>query len=408
MNSDPFDKFARDVASDPLRELQARWRRSVITDALKGLPDVVEVIPSGSLARRTNWGPIHDIDLIVVFDKSLHSDWRRSGSAQVALEHMQAVIRERLQFGLEHPLGLVHQTEVRNHVVKCELDPSMGPLDAILPNSPPVDVMPAFREGSHLRVPERHRDRWIDVDPEGLMEMVAARQRAWSNFDEVVRMVKDWADHHGLEMKSLAVEVMVLEYLPKPGFFETMSCSDAVARFFKAASEARITCLVDPTGRCGEIDPHIKYRELRDALDESAKLAEQAVRAERAWEHRRVANEGVTHPSVFWQEIFGRDRFKRPRVWYWHPRLPAEQPAPEARHWFDRSAGPADESWWNWNPTDYRPFRPGPADGPAEPRGPHPDTPKDVGEATPRWSSSLDDIVGSDAQGVPDSPSVFG
>lgn len=406
MNSDPFDKFVRDVASDPLRELQARWRRSAITSALKGLPDVVEVIPSGSLARGTNWGPIHDIDLIVVFDKRMHPDWRGSGSAQVALEHMQALIRERLQFGLEHPLGLVHQTEVRNHVVKCELDPSMGPLDAVLPNSPPVDVMPAFREGSHLRVPERRSDRWIDVDPERLTEMVAARQRSWGNFDEAVRMMKDWADNNGLKMKSLAVEAMVLEHLPKPGFFETMSCCDAIARLFKAASEARITRLVDPTGRCGEIDPHINYGKLRKALDKSAELAAQAVKAERAWERRRLEHDGVTHPSVFWQEIFGRDRFKRPSVWYWHPRLPAEQPAPEARHWFDRSAEPADESRWSWRPAHDRPFRPGPTGHATEPREPHPDTPREA--RTPRWSPSLDDVLGSDAQDIPATPSVFG
>ena len=37
---------------------------------LERLPDVVEVIESGSLARGTQIGPVHDVDLIVVFDSS--------------------------------------------------------------------------------------------------------------------------------------------------------------------------------------------------------------------------------------------------------------------------------------------------------------------------------------------------
>ena len=347
---DPFDKFAQDVENDPLMVLLARWRRSAFISALKDRPAVAEVIPSGSLAHGTRLGPVHDVDLVVVFDESMYPDWGGGGSAQAALEHLRAAIRETLQAEPERPFGLVHDTELRNHVVRCDLDPSLGPLDAVIRDTSPVDVMPAIRQGSHLRVPERHSDRWIDVDPERLMMMVAARQRAWSNFDEVVRMIKDWADYQGLEMTSLAVEVLVLTYLPRLSLFETMSCSDAVAGFFEAASRARITRLADPAGHCGEIDPHMDYAALRKALDNSAELARRAVDAERAWESRHVTHDGVTHPSVFWLEIFGRGRFKRPRVWYWHPQFPAQQPSPKARHWFDEHAEPADESAWSWRP----------------------------------------------------------
>ncbi len=398
--SDPFDKFAQDIESDPLLVLLARWRRSAIISALKDRPDVAEVIPSGYLAHGMDLGPIHDVDLIVVFDKSMHPDWDGGGSAQAVLEHLQAAIRETLQVGPERPFGLVHDTELRNHVVKCDLDPSLGPLDAVIPDAPPVDVMPAVREGSHLRVPERRSDRWIDVDPGRLMTMVAARQRAWSNFDEVVRMISDWADHQGLKMKSLAVEVLVLKYLPGLSLFETMSCSAAVARFFEAASRARIASLADPAGRCGEIDPRMNYARLRKALDESAELARQAIDAEQAWQTRDLAHDGVTHPSVFWQEIFGRHRFKRPRVWYWHPQFPAEQPSPESRHWFDEYTEPADESAWSWRPWHDEPPGPHPADRPAEHHGPRPDVPAEATESGPggQEPASLESIPGFSTQ----------
>jgi hypothetical protein len=407
MSSDPFDQFGRDVASDPLKVLQAKWRRSTISSALQDLPDVVKVIPSGSLARGTNWGPIHDVDLIVVFNESMHPDWQGSGSAQAALEYTQAVIRDTLKFRLDQPLGLVHDTELRNHVVMCDLDPTLGPLDVILPDSPTFDVMPAFREGSHLRVPERRSDRWVDVDPERLMDMVAARQRAWSNFNEVVRMIKDWADHHDLGMKSLAVEVMVLKYLPKPSLFETLSCSDAVARFFEAASRAHITRLVDPAKYSGEIDSHMNYAKLRDALDKSADLARQAVAAERAWEHRHLATEDIRHPNVFWQQIFGKNRFERPRVWYWHPLNPAERPPAATRHWFDEFAGPAAGPTRSRPPRSEGPSGPPPA-GPREPRRPHPGTPGQPGGPTHRRDPSLDDVLSSVTPDVPSKPSIFG
>jgi hypothetical protein len=408
MTSDPFDKFAQDIESDPLQVLQARSRRSTVIRALKSRPDVVGVIPSGSLARGTHLGPIHDVDVIVVFDQSAHPDWHGRGSAQAALEYTQAAIRETLQAGLGRPLGLVHETELRNHVVKCDLSPSLGPLDAIIPDPPPVDVMPAIREGSHLRVPERLSDRWIDVDPERLMGMVAARERAWSNFDEVVRMIKDWADHHELNMKSLPIEVMVLEYLPKPGLFETMSCSDAVARFFDAASRAHITRLADPAGRSGEIDPHMNYAKLRKALDESADLARQAVDAERAWQNRRTAQEGVTHPNVFWQEIFGNDRFKRPRVWYWYPRSPVERPSTASRRWFDERAEPADESGWSWRPWRNGPSEPHSPGRTAESREPHPHAPAETAGPMPDGPASLGEVLSSITQDVPATPSTFG
>ncbi len=327
-----FDRFGREIASDPIMVLLARWRRSAFIDALRRRPDVVEIIPSGSLARGTHVGPIHDVDLIVVFDQTMHPEWRGSGSAQAALEHTQTGIRGSLHGG---PLSLVHDTELRNHVVKCRLDPSLGPFDLVIPGAPPVDVMPAVRAGSHLRVPERRSDRWIDVDPERLMKMVAARQREWSNFDQVVRMIKDWAEHHGLHLKSVAVEVLVLMYLPRPGLFESMSCSDAIARFFEKASRAHITKLVDPA-RHRVIDPGMDYGALREALADSARWARKAVEDERAWENRHLSRDGVTHPSVAWQQVFGKKRFRRPRVWYWAPYFPEATPVPESRPWFDQ------------------------------------------------------------------------
>ena len=104
---------------------------------------------------------------------------------------------------------------------------------------------------------------------------------------------------------------MVLKYCPRPGLFETLSCGEAVARFFEAAAKAHITSLRDPAGRCGEIDPGMDYSKLRAALNQAAGLARQAMDAEHLWEHPYHAVGPVPHPSEFWRTLFGR---KYPRA----------------------------------------------------------------------------------------------
>jgi hypothetical protein len=372
MRSDEaFRESGRVVQADPLVALLARWRRSVVIDAVKNRLDVEEVIPSGSLVRGTQLETIHDIvDLIVVFDESMRGGWGGGGSAGAALEYLQTAIRDVLQAGPGRPRGLVQGTELRNHVVTFNLDSSLGPLSAAIPDASPVNVMPAVRAGSHLRVPERASDRWIDVDPEPLLGVQAAQRRAWSNFDQVVQMIKGWAGHQGLRMTSFAIEVLVLKYLPRPDLSETMSSSDAIAGFFEAASRARIIRLSDPAARRAEIYPELNYAALRAALDKSAALARQAIVAEGTWQKRDLAQDSVAHPSVYWQEIFGQHSFRRPSAWYWNLQFPADQPSPPSRRWFDEHAEPADESVSSWKPWHHATRQ-----QPAGPAGPPLDTP---------------------------------
>jgi hypothetical protein len=346
---------------------------------------VAEVIPSGSLARGTHLEPVHDVDLIVVFDEKMHQDWHGGGSARAALEHVQTAIREALQAGPEQPLGPVHDTELRNHVVAFKLD---SPLGALIPDAAAVDVMPAIREGSHLRVPERSSDTWIEVDLEPVRETLAAQQRAWSNFDQVVRLIKGWAHHQRLRIPSLAVEVLVMGYLPRPAQSESMSSSDAIAGFFEAASRVHITHLPDPAGRYGEIAPDLNYAALRAALSKSAALARQAVDAERAWPKREHSQEVVTHPSMFWQEIFGQGELRRPRMWYWNIGFPAEKPPPQSRRWFDEHAEPP-----SLQPEDPAGFD-GPQDGSRGPESLESDDPDG-------HTSVADEIAGTDDEPSP-------
>ena len=93
-SEDAFRRFGHDIESDPIGVLLAKWRRDAFIEKLKRLPDVVEVIPSGSLARGTQIGPVHDVDLIVVFDRSAHPGYGSgTESARAAMMHLEEEIR---------------------------------------------------------------------------------------------------------------------------------------------------------------------------------------------------------------------------------------------------------------------------------------------------------------------------
>jgi hypothetical protein len=348
-SDDDFDDFNREIKSDPLGVLLAKWRRDAFIAKLKRLPDVIEVIPSGSLARDTLTGPVHDVDLIVVFDKSAHPDYGKGPeSARAAMTYLEEKLLEQL-----HPLSgteaLIKGTEQRTHVVNCH-GGSTGPYAEFIPSAPPVDVMPAVRKEpnllgkSPLLVPELGEGgaKWIDVDPETFMRQVEQRQREWKYFTEVIKMVKTWAKLNDLNMKTVAIEAMVLLYCPRPRMFETLSRGEAIARFFEAASKARITSLKDPAGRCGEIDKKMDFGKLRSKLKVAAGLARQAMDAEYAWENRFQLMQGATPPSVFWRKLFGkeypeaRERYWRPAVIEpWFGKYKAERRVTPDQAWFD-------------------------------------------------------------------------
>src|SRR5579859_1674503 len=96
-SDDGFDAIGKEIASDPVLVLLAKWRRDVFIARLKTLPDVIEVISTGSLAKGTFIDKLKDIDLIVVFDKSAHPDYGSgSESAEDALTYLQGKLIELL------------------------------------------------------------------------------------------------------------------------------------------------------------------------------------------------------------------------------------------------------------------------------------------------------------------------
>jgi SMODS domain-containing protein len=184
--NDAFTTFQGVVNADIEQVREARGRRDIFKGAFGTERDVYEVIASGSLARGTQKDPIHDVDVVIVFDGDQHPNWGEPGaSAEDALDETRQRVNSLLGATNGTYETAVRLARWRNHAVKCFLDDPEDP-DAFT-----VDAMPALRRDGHLLIPEATSEKWVQADPEHLIAAVAAKHAAWNKFAGTVRMLID-------------------------------------------------------------------------------------------------------------------------------------------------------------------------------------------------------------------------
>ena len=307
--TDAFKTFQDVVNADITHVREARTRRDLFKGAFGTEDDVKEVIASGSLARGTHKDPIHDVDVIVVFDQDEHPEWGSPGSSAAdALDHT----RERVNTLLGATNGTYDQAvrlaRWRNHAVKCFLD------DPDDPHAFTVDAMPALRRDGRLLIPEALSEDWVACDPEFLIAEVADRHAQWNKFAGTVRMLKWWAAEQDTKIKSLVMEVLALDFLPTD-----VNQAAAIKQFFVSACYhiEGGNDVADPAGLCGPIQPDIDYDAFADALRSARDNAIKAFQAQ--------ANNDAAAAIKHWGEVFGDD-FPKPPASTGNP-APAVVPA---------------------------------------------------------------------------------
>lgn len=291
-----FDDFQKSVNEDVGQTRLARDRRDLFKKALISESDVADVFGSGSLSRSTQLKPIHDVDIIVVYDAAQHPGWGSPGlSAEHALDHTRGQVNRLLGMANGSHGNEVRLALPRNHAVKCFLD---DPDDE---TGFTVDVMPALRQGDGtLLIPEKLTQTWVPADPEYLINLVAERQKDWEHFRPLVRVLKQWRHDVPVtgRIKSLVMEVLALDCMPTSG-----NRSSGLRTFFTAAAARVNEGVRDPAGLCGEIQPDLDYDGLQTELAEAAELADRACAAAAA---------GDTDQALrLWQEVLG-DSFPAP------------------------------------------------------------------------------------------------
>jgi hypothetical protein len=285
-----FNEYQKTVDADPEQVAVARDRRDVFKKAFSAEGDVVEVFGSGSLRRSTQLKPIHDVDLIVVFDGDQHDEWGLAGtSSQDALNHVRTRVNALLGATNGSVDQLVRLGRTRDRAVKCFIDPPEED-DAFT-----VDVMPALRQQDDtLLLPSTRQAEWNTADPEYLIREVQQRQAQWPYFRPMIRVLKLWRHGVPTKVKSLVIEVLALECLPVD-----KSRSEALKAFFTAAAVEVGYGVEDPAGHCGDIQPDLDSVALRSALEGARDLAKRACAA--------AADGNTDGAAQVWRELFGED-----------------------------------------------------------------------------------------------------
>ncbi len=289
-----FDELQKTADADPEQVAEARRRRDLFRAAFDGEAEVVEVVPSGSLARSTQREPINDVDVIIVFDADEHADWGKPGdSAETALKYAGSRINALLGATDGTFAKEVRLARPGNHAAKCFLD------DPDEPDAFTVDAMPALRlSDGVLLVPEKSSRDWIRTNPEHLIQRVAERQKEWEQFRPLVRVLKLWKDVQDTGLKSLTVEVLALRHLPAES-----NRPQALYRFFNAIETAIENPIMDPGGECGEVQPDLDVQKAKRAISAAAKASWSAVSAQDQGDTDRA--------GCLWRSIFG-DAFPEP------------------------------------------------------------------------------------------------
>ncbi|MFW0797783.1 nucleotidyltransferase [Gordonia sp. CPCC 205515] len=286
-----FEQYQRTVNADISQVRLARERRDTFKGAFKSQADVLDCFGSGSLARSTQLKPVHDVDLVLVYDPERHQDWGQpGGSAEAAVRHVQAEVTRLL--GMSGTIDqLVRETRVagRDRAVKCFIDPPDSD-DAFT-----VDAMPALRSPTGtLLLPSISSQSWTEADPEYLIAEVADRQRKWSYFRPMVRVLKDWRLDQDTKIKSLVMEVLALKCLPT-----NRNRATALREFFAAAAVEVFYGVEDPARFCGSVQTDLDTAAVSAALSSAADNARLACAA---------GDDGDTDTAKFWwRQVFGTD-----------------------------------------------------------------------------------------------------
>lgn len=287
--NEAFREFQTTVNVDMTAVREARARRDLFADAFTAEDDVVEVVPSGSLARGTHKDPLHDVDVIIVFDGAAHPDWGQPGPwALDALDHTRSRVNALLGSTNGSHDKAVRLARRRNHAVKCFLD------DPDDPDAFTVDAMPALRRDNKMLIPELASEDWVYSNPEFLIREVAARHAKWNKFAGTVRMLKWWAAEQDIKIKSLVMEVLALQFLP----LDSAQPSATKDFFVKSAYYIAGGGVVeDPADLCGPIQSDLDYQQFADRLTAASKDAAQAIQSQ--------INNGEGDAVAHWRRVFG-------------------------------------------------------------------------------------------------------
>lgn len=237
---------------------------------------VNDVRKIGSVDRGTVIRPLHDIDLLAVFDAAAYNQrYWLGGSGQFITR-----VRDALDLGGARIVG------TRGQAVRI-----------FYKSGPIVDVAPVFALTSGgYKLPDG-RGRWITTDPDFHKRWINQQNaRLDHQLKPFARLMKRWNRVHSERLSSFHIEVMVANTFGTIG----SNFRDAAAKFFDWGSNQLHAS--DPAGHGG--DPAIKLtfnqqQAIFQSFGSSKERADRAVTAEKAGNHAEAIR--------LWRIVFGEE-----------------------------------------------------------------------------------------------------
>jgi predicted nucleotidyltransferase len=283
--AEAFEKFKGKLEVTRAEQQDASRRQQKIREQIRAGIRVDTDFLTGSYARDTKTRPLKDVDIFVVLKEDEDEYLRRPPDAVLDrfIEILSPHYPERVGKG--------------NRSVKVDFDVSATSDDRVMS----FDVVPAFANADHYRIPDRRQGGWIGTNPRIHAEKATAANAAFDKrWKPTVKMVKKWNDHHDKPIKpSFLIEVMALELLAPPW---GGSYPREIRQFFSTAIRAIDLSWPDPARLGPEVTARLVEKpaeraQARLALQGAEQACTEALRLER--------DVGTSMALDAWQELFG-------------------------------------------------------------------------------------------------------
>jgi hypothetical protein len=224
-----FRRFASSLELSAAETQKAADIQNRIRELLEAHPDVFRTELSGSYDRKTKIRPLHDIDVLIVFDPQVAYD--ATGDMIKPRQFISRV--SRLIPSLRRKLPRLTGPKPQSRSVNIALD-GIG-----------FDLVPAFcLSGGGFLIPDSTQQKWTPTDPLKYAERLSAlnqTDRFAQQLVPFIKMIKSWARVNAPLLKSYLIELLILNCLPS-----IESYSDACPNFFLRASTEVLGSVCDP------------------------------------------------------------------------------------------------------------------------------------------------------------------
>jgi Second Messenger Oligonucleotide or Dinucleotide Synthetase domain len=284
--NEAFTKFRSRLETTDTEDDSASRRQRKLRQQLDEALDIAEDFLTGAYVRHTKTKPLRDVDIMIVLNDTSY------------LERHPHDVLEAVRDPLVPYYGATRVCCDRRAV---RVDFGVTLVDDLSDEVMSFDVVPAFNDGDHYKIPDDVQGQWVHTNPKVHADQAT---RANKNFDDqwkpLVKMIKKWNDVSGHPIEpSFLIEVMALELIAAPW---TGNHAREIRQFFASAADRIADGWPDPAGVGPDISDvldadSLKMNTARNALRAAEAACTEAIRLERV---------GRTSDALAaWRALFG-------------------------------------------------------------------------------------------------------